>query len=805
MGRHFNSSWNASSFLLGSDANGKTTQFGYDNLGRLTTVTDALNQVTSYGYDEVGNRLTQTDANNHTTSYQYDQRGRRTGRTLPLGQSESYTYDANGNLATKTDFNGKTTTYAYDGMNQLLSKTPDPSFGAPPVTFTYIRGQRFGMTDASGGTSYFYSSGRVTQLFEPAGQINYAYDLADNVTRINAAGLNVNYTYDALNRLSTVQESNTGTTSYAYDNVGNLQSVTYPNGVVHTYSYDTRNRLTNLGVAKGANSLLSYAYTLDAAGHRTNVTEQSGRTVNYNYDNLYRLTNETVALDPASINGAVNYTYDAVGNRKQMASTLPGVVAGLWNYDANDRFTAGDTYDANGNTTSSGGITAAYDFENRLIQKGGVTIVYDGDGNRVAKTVAGVTTRYLVDVKNPTGYAQVIAEEFSNGLNQGAYVYGLDRISKAFYSTQFAGPQGFRYYLYDGHGSVRALADTSGNVTDTYDYDAFGNLIHSTFTSVPPLGNSVSPSPNNYLYSGEQFDPDLNLYYNRARYLNVSTGRFWTMDAFEGVGTDPFSLHRYLYASDEPVGGVDPGGNLDFSIAGVSVSLSVNQVIQSAALGALVGGVDKLLEGGSASDVAKAALQGAAIGAVTAPLLGIKYLGVALAGTGLGFSVVGAVKATLDNNYKLAAFRALLFFAGSIAVLRAGVPSAAATEAAQGQDGTLARLIDAAGQALDQNGPGSGPVYGTDVHTSFANIVKSWGDPNLSTEISYLNGEVVTRGTAGSVRVDVVEGPIKAPTAIYDLKTGSAELTLARVQQLQTHVPGGKNLPVIEVRGGAQQ
>ena len=154
-------------------------------------MTDALNQVTSYGYDEVGNRITQTDANNHTTNYQYDQRGRRTGRTLPLGQSESYTYDANGNLSTKTDFNGKTTTYAYDGMNQLLSKTPDPSFGAPPVTFTYIRGQRFGMTDASGSTGYFYSSGRVTQLFEPAGQLNYSYDLADNVTGINAAGLNV--------------------------------------------------------------------------------------------------------------------------------------------------------------------------------------------------------------------------------------------------------------------------------------------------------------------------------------------------------------------------------------------------------------------------------------------------------------------------------------------------------------------------------------------------------------------------------------------------------------------------------------
>src|ERR1700676_3485715 len=34
----------------------------------------------------------------------------------------------------------------------------------------------------------------------------------------------------------------------------------------------------------------------------------------------------------------------------------------------------------------------------------------------------------------------------------------------------------------------------------TYDYDAFGNLIHQTGTM-----------PNNYLFAGEQFDPDLNL------------------------------------------------------------------------------------------------------------------------------------------------------------------------------------------------------------------------------------------------------------------------------------------------------
>ena len=58
----------------------------------------------------------------------------------------------------------------------------------------------------------------------------------------------------------------------------------------------------------------------------------------------------------------------------------------------------------------SAGIADSYDFENHLIQHGGMTFVYDGDGNRVAKTVGGVTTAFLVDSINPTGYAQVLDE-----------------------------------------------------------------------------------------------------------------------------------------------------------------------------------------------------------------------------------------------------------------------------------------------------------------------------------------------------------------------------------------------------------
>jgi RHS repeat-associated protein len=133
------------------------------------------------------------------------------------------------------------------------------------------------------------------------------------------------------------------------------------------------------------------------------------------------------------------------------------------------------------------------------------------------------------------------------------------------------------YFVYDGHGSVRALTDTTGTVTDTYDYDAFGNLIHSTGTSY-----------NNYLFAGEQFDPDLNLYFNRARYLNVSTGRFWTIDSKEGRDDEPLSLHKFLYAENEPVNRIDPSGNATIleeeEKEAIAETIDVAPVLQGAAI-----------------------------------------------------------------------------------------------------------------------------------------------------------------------------------------------------------------------------
>jgi RHS repeat-associated protein len=65
---------------------------------------------------------------------------------------------------------------------------------------------------------------------------------------------------------------------------------------------------------------------------------------------------------------------------------------------------------------------------------------------------------------------------------------------------------------------------------------------------------------NNFRYSGERYGSSVGLYDLRARYYNVLTGRFETTDPAAGKITDPASLHKYVYAANNPVNATDPTG-----------------------------------------------------------------------------------------------------------------------------------------------------------------------------------------------------------------------------------------------------
>jgi len=311
---------------------------------------------------------------------------------------------------------------------------------------------------------------------------------------------------------------------------------------------------------------------------------QTNRTLQWTYNGIYQLTNETITGDPANSNGNngyASYTLDAVGNRTGATSTFSGFTPVFGSYNLNDQL-SGESYDNNGNVThTANGNNYVYDSENHMISMSNsttsVTMKYDAFGNRVSKavTTAGVTTttQYLVDNLNPTGYAQVL-DELTGPIGSAAvsrtYTYGLQRISQ----VQITGNV-LSYYQYDGGGSVRQLTSSTGQVTDSYEYDAFGN----SFTK-------QGATPNNYLYRGEQFDSDLGLYYLRARYYNPATGRFMSRDPLNGRLGDPASLHKYLYANGDPANGIDPTGREDE--AGGYLLLAARELIKVPSVGQLV-------------------------------------------------------------------------------------------------------------------------------------------------------------------------------------------------------------------------
>jgi RHS repeat-associated protein len=403
------------------------------------------------------------------------------------------------------------------------------------------------MVDPSGTTTYTYDNrDRVSSKATPEGTLTYTYDGASNVTSVissNPNGTNVGYSWDADNRLATVTDNRTmGATNYTYDETNQIKTITYPNGVEHAYGYDLRDRLTNLTVTGPNGPIVSYTQGFSDSGRKKSVNESSGRTVNYGYDAIYRLLNENIAGNSVTAqNGMLTYGLDPVGNRLSLTSTLAALQSQAFTYDNNDRV-SGNTFDNNGNTLSIGGVNYTYDFEDRLVSTStGVQIVYDGDGNRVSETAGGVARQYLVDELNPTGYSQV-AEELVAGSVTSQYTLGLNRISQLRSTTS--------YYAYDGFGSVRALSDTSGAVTDTYAYDAFG-------TSVAPMGTTINP----YLYRGEQFDAALDMYYLRARYYVPRTGSFLTADSSEGDRELPITQNRFLYGNADPVLYSDPTGH----------------------------------------------------------------------------------------------------------------------------------------------------------------------------------------------------------------------------------------------------
>jgi RHS repeat-associated protein len=268
------------------------------------------------------------------------------------------------------------------------------------------------------------------------------------------------------------------------------------------------------------------------------------RVISYTYDSLYRLITATY-----SSGESYRYTYDAVGNRQSL-TTHEDVVN--YQYDAANRLTSvnGQTYnwDDNGNLLSDGLRSYAYDHANRLTQVVSGTLTtqftYNGAGDRVAKTVDGLTTEYVLDPA--AGLTQVL-QETTDG-QATSYLYGHDgstALTTGLLAQYDSGT--WAYHVNDGLGSVRQLADPTGQVVQGYSFSPFG----------VPLGESGGEP---YGFTGEQWDASAGLVFLRARYYNPSLGIFTSKDPLAGDPRRPQTFNGYMYANQNPLRYRDPSG-----------------------------------------------------------------------------------------------------------------------------------------------------------------------------------------------------------------------------------------------------
>jgi len=577
------------------------TEYEYDGQDRITEVSQRIDDTPTYAVTQISYtftgtpkefKKTVTDAESKARVYTYDGFGRLERIDYPDGQYQEFTYTADGQVDTQTVFEGaneRTVDFDYYANGRVQYKKyygDNPPSSPNRVTYEYDGfGNRTQITDDRAGGN-IGGDGEISFTWDALGRmasktdqddytIEYEYYATGRRKRVTVEDdtpttlYDVDYVYDEAARLEEVYEtagSRTKLATYGYDANGNRTSLDYdPPSTETTYQYDRANRLTDMASTKtGPTTLCSFDYddgsgSLDGLGRRTWADETLRTTgggtatyeLTYAYDELSRLTKDKRIKDPGGTPTTLydyDFTYDDVGNRTAVDNTT-------YTYYANsDKLSSDGTnsyqYDNNGNTTDKASDSYGWDYDGRLVEfdpnvGSTVTYVYDPDGNLIRRTVDSTTTTYVVDTNGELPV--ILLDRTSSGI-AATYVYGDDPI--CFHDGDRTDDR--YYYFYDGLGSVRTITDDSANVENRTSYEAFGTKLTGA-----ELEETVT---NDYLFTGERVDPATGLVCLRARHYDPLTGRFWSMDPYEGDTADPPSLHRYLYCADDPVNCTDPSG-----------------------------------------------------------------------------------------------------------------------------------------------------------------------------------------------------------------------------------------------------
>ena len=534
-----------------------TVHYDYDVLDQLVkkTYDEDTDPQALYGYDADGNRITMDDVAG-TTNYKYDEIGRITSVTLSTGDKILYGYDEFGNLAKLTYPDNTFVEYSYNELNQLMqikdrqNKITTYERDAngnvtkvtrPNSTYSTIERDEMGhiVKIVNMGKDPYYEIEKELSKFE------YEYDLSGFIkSEIATSGKTVVtnlYSYDERAQLvgnATVTKVDGEITEnvnvvYTYDNAGNRLTSVKTSGESTIcdikYTYNDNNQMTDIeGNCDDDNKFKHVVLSYDVNGNLIQTAcNETEKVQDYTYDNENRLkaVHENGTLLMAAL-------YDGDGERIFRIDYRKNP-----EYVSNKGGTAENVY----YNYSSGGI----DYDHTMIRDE----MLIPNGVDAKNSINYELTGYINDINSE--YTQVLMEYGANQSITNIYEYGDQRNS-----ATINGQKG--YYLYDGRGSVASLTGNSGGNMIQYAYDAYG---------VTTKTNNTLNNP--YQYNAEYTDSSTGNQYLRARYYDAANGRFLTKDTYLGEPNDPLSRNLYAYVRNNPINLVDPSGHLFGLIVGI--------------------------------------------------------------------------------------------------------------------------------------------------------------------------------------------------------------------------------------------
>ena len=532
-----------------TDREGHTRFYTYDSLNRMKTWTDNNGFVITIGYDTQGNITSLKDQNNNTTSYTYDSLNRRKRMTFPDGNYTEFTYDKENNITAVRRTDASVVTYQYDTLNRITSRTLP---GGEVFAYTYDKlGRVLTATNNNGTVTFTYDKlNRVISENFDGRTVRYSYNVSGRTqTTLYPDSTSVVKQFDTRNRLIKILKDSVVVAEYSYNNANQLTQRNFANGVSTSLQYDFANRMSSLTTTAASGVLQNSQYSYDKEYNKTAITRNNNLSLSeqFSYDNGYRIID--YKRGPAGSPVVHNtYTYDAVGNRS--GANLNGT-ATTYSVNNLNQLTGVNstsfTFDARGNLTYDGTFYKTYDGENRLVKDSSspasvITYGYDAINRRVVKTINGNTLKYTYSFATP------IEERSSSNilLNRTIFNSLLSPVMNEKDSNIF-------FYHPNELGSVEALSNSSGRLTESYRYDVYGKLTRFDSLNNPLIG---SPAGNRFGFTGQEYDSATGSYRFFYRNYSPETGVFNQRDLIEyedGMG-------MYQYVGNNPANGVDTWG-----------------------------------------------------------------------------------------------------------------------------------------------------------------------------------------------------------------------------------------------------